>query len=291
MLNRVDLTLLSLLTFFWGINWPIMKYAVTEFPPLAFRVLSMMIGIVTVLIYLVIRKESFHVPGFERLRLLHLTLGNMLIWHITSIYGLKFLSSGRAAILAYTMPIWAMLASVFLFKGEFTWRSAIGVALALAATVLLGLDELTSMLGKPEGLFLMLFAAMIWGYGTAMMKHRTISISNGLMTFWMMMVTFAVILAGTTAFESHLWRWPHLGEWGAILFNGVVVFGFCHIVWFRLARKLPPVASSLSIMLIPVLGVFSGALALQEKVMVTDLAALGLILTAMGAVLFKRKNQ
>jgi len=61
-LNRVDLTLLSFLTLFWGINWPIMKYAVLDYAPLTFRSLSMVIGILAIGLYIVLRKESFFVP-------------------------------------------------------------------------------------------------------------------------------------------------------------------------------------------------------------------------------------
>jgi drug/metabolite transporter (DMT)-like permease len=51
---------------------------------------------------------------------------------------------------------------------------------------------------------------------------------------------------------------------GAIAFNGVLVLGFAQAVWFYLARSLPPVASTLSVMMIPVLGVFVGAWWLGE---------------------------
>ena len=43
------------------------------------------------------------------------------------------------------------------------------------------------------------------------------------------------------------------------VFNAIIVFGFAHVVWFQLAHALPPIASSLSVMMIPVVGVFSGA--------------------------------
>ena len=38
-LNRRQLILLVLLTLVWGFNWPVMKLGVTDYPPLAFRML------------------------------------------------------------------------------------------------------------------------------------------------------------------------------------------------------------------------------------------------------------
>jgi drug/metabolite transporter (DMT)-like permease len=70
----------------------------------------------------------------------------------------------------------------------------------------------------------------------------------------------------------------------------VIVFGFAHVAWFRLARILPPVASSLSVMFIPVLGVFAGMALLGEVPHWQDYAAILLILGAKSTVLFKSKT-
>jgi drug/metabolite transporter (DMT)-like permease len=55
-LSRRDLVLLVFLTLFWGINWPIMKIGVLDFPPLTFRVLGMLGGLPA--IWLVARMQN-----------------------------------------------------------------------------------------------------------------------------------------------------------------------------------------------------------------------------------------
>ena len=74
-------------------------------------------------------------------------------------------------------------------------------------------------------------------------------------------------------------------EWGAILYNAVLVFGVSQLLWFRLATLLPPVASSLSVMLIPVVGLFSGMWLLGEVPSWQDYAALLFVLVAIATVL------
>ena len=44
-LSRRQLTVLVLLTLVWGLNWPIMKVGVTDYPPLTFRAISMWLGL------------------------------------------------------------------------------------------------------------------------------------------------------------------------------------------------------------------------------------------------------
>ena len=52
--------------------------------------------------------------------------------------------------------------------------------------------------------------------------------------------------------------------------------------------SMPPVASTISVMLIPVLGTFSGAWMLGEALHWQDFAAMVLMVVAIGAVLLKR---
>ena len=290
-ITSLDLFLILLVTCSWGLNYPIMKFVVTEYPPSSFRALTFILGTCVLGLYARSRGESLWVPPEERWTTLRLSIPNMVLWHVGLVYGISMLNSGRAAIIGYTMPVWALLASVLLFKDRFTWRGTVGVVLALCATLLLAIEEFSSLVGQPIGLALMLVAAMGWGLGTAMMRNLHVSISNAALTLWMMTITFCAVMVGSVVLELPTIRWPHTGEWMAIIYNAIIVFGFCHIAWFRLARKLPPVASSLSIMLIPPLGVFSGAWSLGETVGPFDLAALALILLSMAVVLLPRRSK
>ena len=76
----------------------------------------------------------------------------------------------------------------------------------------------------------------------------------------------------------------------ALVHNDVPVFGFAHAAWFELARSLPPVASTVSVMLIPVLGVFSAASFLGEVLHGQYGAAVALIVLAIAAVLWPRSE-
>jgi drug/metabolite transporter (DMT)-like permease len=63
------------------------------------------------------------------------------------------------------------------------------------------------------------------------------------------------------------------------------------VAWARLARSLPPAASGLSVMLIPVVGVFSSLWLLGETPYWQDYAALLLILVALSTVLLGGRPQ
>lgn len=290
-LSRKDWILLLLLTLCWGINWPIMKMGVQDFPPISFRTLGMLGGLPVLWLAARMQRASLSLRREHIRAVLGLAVPNMLLWNIFMILGVKMLASGRAAILGYTMPVWAVLAALVFF-GERPVRSAwIGIACALGGALLLLSSEFAALAGKPSGTLFVLVAAASWGYGTVAMKRSAIDMPTISLTFWMLALTVLAMILVATVVESHAWRMPGTATLAAVAYNAVIIFGFAHVVWFKLARMLPPVASSLSVMMIPVLGVFSGAWLLGETPHWQDYAAMGLILVAMSTVLLKPRTR
>lgn len=111
--------------------------------------------------------------------------------------------------------------------------------------------------------------------------HPTLAIS-----LWMTVITTAWMTALCVLFERDAWAWPTPSVWAAIVYNTLGVFAFAQVAWLMLARDLPPVASTLSVMFIPVLGVFSGAWWLGEVLHWQDWAAVALVLAAIASVLW-----
>ena len=285
-INGVDLLLILLVTFTWGINYPIMKFVISHYPPASFRTFSFLLGCLSLGLYSKVTGQTLRIPKPERALLFRLALPNMVLWHLGLIYGIALLHSGRAAIVGYTMPVWAYLFSLFFFKAEFNYRIAMGVVCSLGATLLLAQEEFSHFAGQPLGLLFTLLAALSWGLGTAMTRHAKFSFSVLAMTFWMLFLAFVVFAVLALMFEYPSWRWPNELEWLGTAYSGVVTFAISYLAWFKVARKLSPVASGLSIMLVPILGLTSGWLILGEQIAWSDIAALVLILAAMALVLW-----
>jgi len=284
-LSRRDLLLLVLLTLFWGFNWPVMKLGVADMPPLFFRTLCLGGGLLVIGTWARLRGVSLVVPPGAWREIALLALPNMIVWHVLAILAIKMLPSGRAAILGYTMPVWAVLCGLLFFGERPAGRHWLGVAAAFLATLLLLSSEFAALAGAPLGTVLMLVAAAAWGFGTHLMRRHLVELPIIALTFWMMALTVLVMLTTSLAFEFGRWRWPVAREWLPLAYNVVFAVAFCHVVWSMLARKLPPAASGLSVMMIPVLGVFSGMWLLGERPSWQDYSALGLILLALSTVL------
>lgn len=290
-LSPRDLLLLAMLTLLWGVNWPVMKIGVEEFPPMAFRSLSMIGGLPLLAAIVYSRGLTLRVPREHWRELFVLALTNMVLWFVLAMYGVKLLSSGRAAILGYTMPIWSAVLAILVFGENPSRRLWVGVAGAAIGVALLLGSEFSAIAGSPLGTLLMLTAAAIWAYGTHLMRRRRQPTNILVITFWSLALGLLVCGSITLSFErDELYRMPNATEWAAICFNAFLVFGLAQLVWFRLATILPPVASGLSVMLIPVIGVFSGVWILGERLVWQDWAALAFLLVSIATVLLPARR-
>jgi drug/metabolite transporter (DMT)-like permease len=281
-LSPQQLATLVLLTLVWGINWPVMKLGVSAWPPLTFRAVSILLGVPVLALALVVLKVPFRLPRRHWRELALLTLTNMLVWHVCIILAVRSLTSGRAAILGYTMPIFSAVIGVVVFDAGLSRRGWLGVGAAAFGVALLLWHELTNLAGRPAGVALALFAACIWALGTQLLRRvPTLTLS-----FWMTAITGLVMGTLAAVFERGQWAVPSVPVGWAVAYNAVLIFGYAHAAWFYLARALPPVASTLSVMFIPVLGVFTGALWLGEQLHWQDWAAVALMVVAIASVLW-----
>jgi drug/metabolite transporter (DMT)-like permease len=274
------------LTLVWGLNWPVMKAAIGGFPPLSFRTLSMWLGLPVLYAATRAMKVPLRIERRHWRELGLLTFTNMIVWYVLAIVALQALSSGRAAILGYTMPIFSAVIGVALFGQRLSARQWAGVGAAALGVALLLWHELGRMAGKPWAALGMLISAAVWALGTQQLRRTRIDAPTLALVFWMTLVTTLTMSALAIAFERDRWVALPPATWFGVAYNALLIIGFGQPVWLVLARNLPPIASTLSVMLIPVLGTASGAWWLAERLHWQDFAAMLLMLAAIASVLW-----
>jgi drug/metabolite transporter (DMT)-like permease len=274
----------------WGLNWPVMKLGVTGFPPLEFRAISMWLGLPVLWALLRWQRVPFAIRRADWAELAKLSLTNMIVWHIVAILAIQALSSGRTAILGYTMPIFSALWGVALFGERLRPRHLAGIVAAGTGVALLLWHEFGALSGRPLAAVGMLFAAAVWALGTQQMRRTKIQAPTLAIVFWMTLASTSVMTIATVLFERDRWMTPPPATWGAIAYNALLIFGFAQAIWMIMARNLPPIASSMSVMMIPVLGVVSGAWWLDEQLHWQDGAAIVLVIVAIASVMLPARR-
>ncbi len=277
---------LASLTLAWGFNWTAMKVALAEVPPWTFR--SLCLGLGSAVLFLALRAggQRIVLPTGQWGRLWLLALLNITSWNMLVAFGVGMIPSGRAAIVAYTMPVWAVPLSVWLLGERITGRKLAGLALGIGGLTLLLLESFAGLGRAPLGSLLVLGAAVSWALGTVLQKRFPVSLPVGPYTAWIMLLGGVPIFAGAIVFEDwHSLQGVGVIAWLGTAYNVVIAFAFAHWAWIKIATSVPVSVFSISMLLIPVLGVVSGMLFLGERPTWAEYAALVLVVCALLTVL------
>jgi drug/metabolite transporter (DMT)-like permease len=280
------LLMLGGLTLFWGINWPIMKVAVDALPVLAFRTFCLAIAGTGMLAIAAAARLPLRVPPAERRPLLLVAFANTTMWHVCSAFALAHLPAGRAAILAYTMPLWASLLAVPMLGERLRWTTLAGLAVGLAGMALLVAPDWARIVAAPLGIVAILVAAFGWALGTVGFKAVRWTNPTLVVAGWQ------YLLGGVPVALGALWHdagfaygavpWP---AWAAAIYSATLPLIFCQWAFFRLVKAVPASVATIGTLAIPVVGVVSGGWMLGERIGPEVLGALVLVVAALVLVL------
>jgi drug/metabolite transporter (DMT)-like permease len=279
---------IAILTLIWGCNWPILKMGVAELAPLTFRSLTLPFAAAGLLLVSHLSGDSIRIPREWWGRVTILAFFNIAGWNGFVLFGVQQLPAGRSAILAYTMPVWATLISIALLHEPLNRRKIIGLVLGmLGMAVLLG-DDLRHLRDLSTGALMILCAAILWAFGTVLLRKWKPPIPQNTLSGWMMVLGWLPLVVVAPLFETH--PISYLGNlsgrtWFAILYNIFLAGTLAHWAWFTLARTLPVAVSSMSSLPVPVVGVFAGMMVLGERPGMSEFVALALVLASLVAVL------
>lgn len=284
---RNSLILLMLLSLFWGVNWPIMKIVLAEWPIWTFRALCCAAGAIGLLSIAKMTGQQIRVPEGQWPRLTITALFNITGWNVLSVYGLSNLPSGRAAILAFTMPLWGILLGRLVLGEPLTLRKLSGMILGLGGLILLIGSDIHQLQAAPLGSLCMLAAALCWAIGTVLVKRYPVTLPIASVVGWQMLIGGLPIFVGALLLDTNVPANPSLTPMIGVIYNMLICIIFCYWAWFKILSTLPASISALSTLMIPCIGVFSGALVLKESPGWQEFTALALIIAALSTILFR----
>ena len=282
------LVLLGSLSLFWGINFPMIKLAVTDIDPWTFRTLCLLVGGIGLLAIHRLAGGRLALPRGQIRPLILCSLLNITGWQLSVAFGLSLMEAGRGVIIAYTMPIWASLLAVAVLGERFTRRRGLGLALAVVGLALLVLPDLDGLLAAPAGPALVLLAALSWGAGTVATKSVDWRMPVAQLTGTMLLIGAVPVVIGTVLLGDP----GTLADAGTASLIGLayattIPMIFCHYAWFTIVRLLPANLAAIGTVAIPVVGVLASAAILGEAVGWAELGALLAVAAALVLVLMQ----
>lgn len=282
------LPLVLLLTMLWGTNWVLFPVAVQEVSIWTFRAVCLLGSGLLVLLAARMKGLSLVVPRAERRPLATAALTYLIVWNLATTYAAVLLPSGQAAVLGFTMPIWATILSWLVLGERPTGRLMTGILLATCGVGILAFASRNAYASAPLGFAVGLSAGLGWAAGTLILKRAKLTIPAIVSTGWQLVIagipmTAAAFVMGTR--EALIPSWHTIAVIGYIT---VIPMTLGNVIWFSISNALPANVSGLSTVMVPMVAMVTGAVIRGEPLGLMEVAAMACCVGAMATALFNR---
>jgi drug/metabolite transporter (DMT)-like permease len=265
----------------WAYSWIVMKQVLAYAGPFDFAALRYLLGAALLFIVLVIARQPLRPPP------LLLTIG-IGVFQTAAFQGLgqwalRTGGAGHVALLAYTMPFWAVLLAWLMLGDRPTRRHVIG--LALAAVGLLCIIEPWRAMGSVASTGLAIAAGICWAVGTVLTKRMFLrhkpSVLN--LTAWQM-------LAGGIALGIVALLVPQrpIAWTGALIaglaYSVVIASSIAWWLWSIVLQRLPTTVASLSSLGVPIVSVLLAWVILHERPSLMEWVGIAFVVAGLAAV-------
>ncbi len=269
------------LTLVWGTNWVLLPIAVREESVWTFRSTCLVgAGLLSLGIARGLRL-SLHVPRAQRPALVMAALVYLVVWNVGSTYAAVLIPSGQAAVLGFTMPLWATLVAWLVFGERPSARLLGSLALAACGVGCLAWAARHSYASAPLGFLLGLLAGLGWAGGTLILQRGALRISPIVSTGWQLLIAgvpIALVAAATGTGAAFVPSWTTLLVIGYVT---IVPMVLGNIAWFSIVGMLPASVSGLATVMVPMVAMATGAVVHAEPLGPLQLAAMACCATSL----------
>src|SRR6478609_930030 len=162
----------------WGFNWPVTKFLLSELPPLTLRGTTGVIGATLLALLALARAQSLKVERHLWPRLMLAALLNVTGWMVLMGLALLWLPASEAALIAYTMPVWASLLAWPMLGERPTLLRTLALVMAFAGLAsIMGGNGIAASEAKLPGIIMALVGSIGFAVGTVLSKQRPIHLA------------------------------------------------------------------------------------------------------------------
>jgi len=290
--RAADAGLLVLVNALWAAQYPAYKTATSQAGPVTVSLWTLLLSGFVLMPFLLQerragppRTQSFDWIGFALLAGLGLVPGSALL-----AWGTKLSTASNAALLYLTLPVITAVMAVTLLGERMNWVRWGSLVLALLGVLVVsGADWRHSDLHSMKflgGNLLILLAIIGTSFYNVYSKRllgrfsplEVLVFGNLMSAAFSVPVVLGMECGSVAGIRSYT-----LPVWVSLLVLSVFSYGLAMVLWMYLLRRLDVSQASVSIYLLPLLGVVFSAVLLKEKV--TGAMLVGGLLTLVGTVL------
>lgn len=287
----LDLRLL-LVALVWGINFTVIKSALTDFLPLSFTVARFALAALSLFAAMTVRRVPLTVARRDLLPLAALGLVGITLYNLLFMKGLQLTTASHSALFISLSPLFAALFQALRGRERLTPILAAGLLLATAGAyciirsthgeIRFGTDTVT-------GDLLTISASVLWALYTVLAaplleRYPPISV-----TTWSI-AAGTVLLLPSSAGELARQSWSSLppAAWAALVFAALVGAGAAYVLWYEGVKRIGATRTIAYHFIVPFVAVLTAALFLGDTV--TPLTIIGGVAILAGVALVQRRR-
>jgi drug/metabolite transporter (DMT)-like permease len=267
----------------WGLNWSVLKFVLQDWPPLFARGAAGLLGAMGLVGIALFRGERLTVPREAWPRLVVAAAINVFAWMGFTALSLNWLKVSEGALIAYSMPIWAMLIAWPLLGERPDRCSLLALVLGIAGVcVLMGGPDLTA--GKVPGILFALAAAILFAIGTVTAR-KPIPMPFAALTAWQVALgCLPMVVLGLLLEQPDVLALSRQGLYG-LAYMAIGPMALCYLTWFAALKRLPAFAAATGMLIVPIVGTMSAVPLLGDPLGMRQLVAFALTLSGVGLAL------
>ena len=282
--STIDIMLIGM-SFVWGINFSVVKTALTDLSPLSFN--SLRFGLASLfiltLLWVLERDLSFRREDIGRLVLLGL-IGNT-VYQLLFIHGIARTTASNSSLMLATMPIFVALLSSVLGVERVerkVWYSVILSFIGIFLIVQSAERTLTMTDQSWIGDLLVLAGTICWSTYTVLSKpllQRYTPLK--LTTLTMVMGTPLLVLVSIPSLKEQNWGSVSLQGWLSLTYSFFFAISIGYVVWYTAVRRIGSARTALYENLITVIAVAVAWIFLSEGMTLLQVLGAVLVLTSL----------
>ena len=286
----LNFIILLAISSFWGFAYLFVKVAEESFSPMRLMVGRALIsGVTLILICLVLKKDLLRPLVKYRAFILFSIVGITIPW-LGIAYSEEYISSGLAAAMSSSMPIFTLLMTVLVLKAErFTKFNVAGVTIALIGLFLvIGIDNILGEGSTVLGTAMILGAFFCYSVNSVLVSVYAKEV-DPLVTITYT-IGFGAVLLIILMFIFEKYEIKHMSfnyqSVFSLLTLGVFSTALAFSGFYLLIKRAGPFFPTLLGYIAPVFGIIAGVIFLHESI--DYLQALGIVLVLLGIILINK---
>ena len=288
--RRLGFALLAVVSLFWGCNLPILKIALAEIPLWQLRSVNGGVAAAILFALAFAMRETIRPPRALALPLLACSIANVTGWHLLIGYGVSIAGASQSTIIGYTMPIFQAVLGVWLLREPITPVRIVALAMASGAVLLLLFrGDVSGIASRPDGLLLLLGAALSWALGLTIQKRHDWRIGTFAFVGWQMAIGSIPIIFVAATFEPFVMHKASAAALASMLYTTLFASVLAYSCWFQVVKLLPTAVAAMSTLIVPIVSLVAAALLVNEPIGLGEIGAMLLVLGAVALVLYASK--